>query len=78
MELSQALSSMHSEKILDLDGFTVEFFKSFEFLKVDLLAMVKESQKVGRVHGSLNSTFLFLIPKKENIDSFEDFRPISC
>jgi hypothetical protein len=40
--------------------------------------MVKESQKVGRVHGTLNSTFLCLIPKKENVVSFGDFKPISC
>jgi hypothetical protein len=70
---------MQNGKSSGLDDFTVELFKSFyEFLKDDLLAVVKKSQRVGRIHGDLNSIFLFLIHKKENADSFGNFRPISC
>jgi hypothetical protein len=29
--------------------------------------MVKESRVFGKVHGTFNSTFLALIPKKENL-----------
>jgi hypothetical protein len=57
----------------------MEFFKFFyDFLKEDLLLMIKESQSSGRIYGLLNSTFLCLIPKKQNIESLEDYRPISC
>ena len=47
-------------------------------MKDDLLKVVQESQRAGKVLGALNSTFLALIPKKQNPSSFEEFRPISC
>ena len=40
--------------------------------------MVRESQESGKVLGSINSTFLTLIPKKQKPQSFDEFRPISC
>jgi hypothetical protein len=43
----------------------------------DILEMVEESRKKGRVYGDLNATFIALIPKSENIGSFGDFRPIA-
>ena len=39
---------------------------------------IQESQRAGKVLGALNSTFMDLIPKKQNPSSFEEFRPISC
>jgi hypothetical protein len=78
-ELKQALSSMQNGKIRAQTDFTVEFFKSFyDLLKDDLLLMARESQREGRVYGPLNATFLCLIPKKQNSETFEDYRPISC
>jgi hypothetical protein len=47
-------------------------------LKNDLLLVVRESQKEGRIHGPLNATFLCLIPKKQCPSSFEDYRTIAC
>ena len=47
-------------------------------MKEYLLKVVQESQRDGKVLGALNSTFLALIPKKQNASSFEEFRPISC
>jgi len=40
--------------------------------------MVKESQWSRKVLRSMNSTFLLLIPKKQECQSFKYYRPISC
>ena len=54
------------------DGLTIEFFQGFfDLVKEDLLKVVQESQRAGKVLGALNSTFLALIPKKQNPSSFE-------
>ena len=42
------------------------------------MKVVQESQRDRKVLGALYSTFLALVPKKQNSSSFEDFRPISC
>ena len=48
------------------DGFTMEFYIIFyETLKKDILEVVKESQRSGKILGMLNSTFLTWIPKKQ-------------
>ena len=39
--------------------------------------MVEDSRLNGKVIGSINSTFLALIPKENNSVSFNDYRPIS-
>jgi hypothetical protein len=39
--------------------------------------MVEESRRLGTIIGSLNSTFLTLIPKSNKAVTFEDFRSIS-
>jgi hypothetical protein len=31
----------------------------------------------GKIMGAMNATFISLIPKKNNLITFEDFRPIS-
>jgi len=43
----------------------------------DLVKMVEESRKNGRVSEELNATFLSLIPKSENPGYFREYRPIS-
>jgi hypothetical protein len=56
----------------------VEFFiHFFDLVGEDLLAMVEESWYRGHITGSLNSTFLALIPKVKKPTNFGDFRPIS-
>ena len=39
---------------------------------------MQESQRDGKVLGTLKSTLLALISEKKNPSSFEEFRPISC
>jgi hypothetical protein len=56
----------------------VEFFIFFfDLVGADLLQMVEDSRIKGKIFGSLNSTFLVLIPKENNSVSFNDYRPIS-
>ena len=73
------LHSFQKGKIPGPNGFTLEFFLGFyENIKEDILEIVKESRKSGMVLGSMNATFLVLIPKKQKAKAFEYFRPISC
>jgi hypothetical protein len=77
-ELKVVLLLFKKEKILGLDGWTVELFIFFfDLVGEDVLAMVEESRSLGAITGGLNSTFLTLIPKANNPSSFDDFRPIS-
>jgi hypothetical protein len=77
-KLKETLFSMSNGKILGPYGVTVEFLKAFyDILKEDLLLMIRESQKEGRVHGPLNATFVCLIPKKQFPSSFKDYRSIT-
>eukprot|EP00253_Pinus_taeda_P023807 PITA_23807 len=43
----------------------------------ELTEVVEETRIKGEVYSPFNATFIALIPKKENPESFEDFRPIS-
>jgi hypothetical protein len=43
----------------------------------DILGLVEESRRKGRVSGALNATFVVLIPKSDKLDSFGGFRPIA-
>jgi hypothetical protein len=49
----------------------------FDLIGVDLLQVVEESRRNGRLYAPINSTFIALIPKKDEPQSFDDFRPIS-
>jgi hypothetical protein len=78
-KLEATLFSMKRGKSVGLDNLSVEFYIClFDLMKKDLPKVVCESKRSGKVMGVLNSTFLALIPKKEEAVSFEDFRPISC
>jgi hypothetical protein len=77
-ELKEVLSLFKKDKSPGPDGWTVEFFTHFfDLVGEDLLEMVEESRLKGFIVGSLNSTFLALIPKANKPTTFGDFRPIS-
>ena len=77
-ELEKTVQSFQKGKSLGPDGFTIEFYQGFyELLKHDLLKVVRESHRLGKVLGALNTTFLALISKKQKSSSFKDFKPIS-
>jgi hypothetical protein len=77
-EIKQILSTLKKEKSPGPDGWTSEFFLHFfDLVGPDLLSMVEDVRKKGKISRSLNSTFLVLIPKTDLPSSFNDFRPIS-
>jgi hypothetical protein len=77
-ELKLILTHFKKEKSPGPYGWMLEFYLHFfDLLKDDLLALVEDVRISGRMAGSLNSTFLALIPKLNNPQNFGDFRPIS-
>jgi hypothetical protein len=77
-EIKSTLQKFKKERSPGPDGWTSEFFLHFfDLVGEDLLQMVEDSRIKGKVIGSLNSTFLVLIPKQKNTLTFSDFRPIS-
>ena len=77
-EIHTTLKAFELSKSPGPDGWTVEFFLHFfDLMGPKLHALVEESRIQGQVCGSLNSTFVALIPKSDKPDSFVGFRPIS-
>jgi hypothetical protein len=77
-ELQRTLHSFQKDKSLGPDGLPVEFYSgTFEILGQDLLKTIEYSRTTGQVLASFNSTFITLIPKSDNPQSFDQFHPIS-
>ena len=77
-EIHSTLKAFEHSKSPGPDGWTVEFFLHFfDLVGPELLAMVEDSRIHGYVCGSLNSTFVALIPKSDKPTTFAGYRPIS-
>ena len=77
-ELKETLSKFQKDKSPRPDGWTMEFFLAgYATIGPDLLQLVEETRVNGVLHLPLNSTFLALIPKKDNPESLDDYMPIS-
>ena len=77
-EIESILKGFKKEKSPGPDGWPVEFYLHFfHLIGMDILRAVDQYRKEGRISGSLNSTFVTLIPKSDKSSSFFDFRPIS-
>ena len=77
-ELFEIMKSFKKDKSLGPDGWSIDFFiHFFDLCKRDLLSMVEASRISGSIHSYTSSTYIALIPKKEEPISFLDFRPIS-
>jgi hypothetical protein len=75
-EILKTLKGFKCSKILGSDGWTIElFFYFFDLLCNELLEVVEESRRIGKVSGALNATFIELIPKSDKPNSFGGFRP---
>ena len=71
-ELKATLESFYKDKSPGPDGWNIDFFlATYDTIGPDLLHMVEESRVNGHLHPPLNTTFLSLIPKKDNSDSLE-------
>jgi hypothetical protein len=77
-EIKNILIHFNLERSPGPDGWSAEFFSYFfDLVGLDLLQMVEDTRTSGKIVGSINSTFIVLIPKESNPLSFSDFRPIS-
>lgn len=77
-EVEIIIKSMAKDKSPGLDGWTIELFQHFfDLIGSELTKVVEESRTKVTIYPPFNSTFIALIPKKEEPGSFEDFRPIS-
>ena len=77
-ELKDAMDGMKDDKELGPDGFNETFIKAWwEIVQKCLFKMVTKSQRCDKINGSTNSSFLALISKEKDANSFDIFRPIS-
>ena len=77
-EVKEVLQNFIKDKSLGLSIWTMElFFHFFDFVGQDLLRAIEESRKKEYILKNLNTTYITLIPKRDKLDSFDDFRPIS-
>jgi hypothetical protein len=77
-EIKEAVWDCDSEKSPGPDGVSFAFLKDFwEDLKADFFRILTEFHKNGKLVKGINSTFIALIPKKDNPAKLNDFRPIS-
>lgn len=77
-EIIKVIWSMDSDKAPGPDGFTIHFYKvCWDIIKHDLQKMIRGFMTKAKVGGSTNSTYLALIPKDSNPETFARFRPIS-
>lgn len=77
-EVEGIIKSMPKDKSPGPKEWMVELFQHFfEQIGHDLTEFVEESKRKGVIYPPFNSTFIALIPKKEESTSFEDFRLIS-
>lgn len=77
-ELEKVVFHIKKGKAPGPDGFPIEFYQEFwEIIKFDLLEVVQESHRNKQMLKSLNSTFLTLIPKKDEANKLDQFRPIA-
>ncbi|GJZ78840.1 putative RNA-directed DNA polymerase [Tanacetum coccineum] len=64
--------------VLRPDGYNFNFIKSFwDVIKLDFWNCVKYFESSGKLAKGCNSSFVALIPKKNDPLSFSDYRPIS-
>ncbi|GKV52014.1 hypothetical protein SLEP1_g58623 [Rubroshorea leprosula] len=77
-QVKQTIWECDSNKAPGPDGFHFGFLKAmWSEIKKEILNFVTEFQVNGRMVRGLNAAFIVMIPKKENPQKIEDFRPIS-
>eukprot|EP00253_Pinus_taeda_P023046 PITA_23046 len=77
-ELESTINWFKKDRSPGPDGWTIEFYIAFlDLLGNDLLNIIEQSRRNGRISSAIKSTFIALIPKANHPTSFNEFRPIS-
>ena len=77
-ELKAEIWDCENFKCPEPDDVSFGFIKKFwDILKVDLMCFLHEFHRNGRLSKGINSTFIALIPKVDNPQCLNEFRPIS-
>ena len=77
-EVLMVLKTFSKDKCLGPDGWPAEIFIHFFDLMGEVWTKVVEHVRIrGFMPTNLNSTFIALIPKKDEPQTFADFRPIT-
>ncbi|GKV35410.1 hypothetical protein SLEP1_g43679 [Rubroshorea leprosula] len=77
-EIKAAVWDCECSKALGPDGFNFRFFRrEWETIKGDVIGFIKEFQEKGKLVRGLNSSFIVLVPKVNNPQRIEEYRPIS-
>eukprot|EP00253_Pinus_taeda_P018598 PITA_18598 len=77
-EVEEVVMNMKKGKAPRPDGFTVEFYQAgWHFLGQEILEAIEESRLKQKIWPGINSTFLTLIPKSNNSEEAQGFRPIA-
>ncbi|GKV15257.1 hypothetical protein SLEP1_g26053 [Rubroshorea leprosula] len=76
-EIKTAIWDCESSKAPGPDGFNFKFIKSeWETIKRDVIGFLEEFQRNGKLVKGLNTSFIVLVPKVENPQKIEEYRPI--
>eukprot|EP00253_Pinus_taeda_P004415 PITA_04415 len=77
-EIINVIWAMDADKAPGPDGFTIRFYKTcWHIIKEDLQKMIRGFMAKAKIGGGTNSSYLALIPKDTNPETFSRFRPIS-
>ncbi|GKV46758.1 hypothetical protein SLEP1_g53729 [Rubroshorea leprosula] len=77
-EVKTAVWNCDSTKAPGPNGFTFGFIKNgWEMIKADIMEFLKDFHSNGRLVRGYNASFLVLMPKRENPQGVEEYRPIS-
>ena len=78
-EIQYVLTLSKNDKIPSPDGIPIEVYRDlFDVLGLDLLRVVEDSRKSGKIPAVFNSTFIVLIPKFDLPKYFEDLGLYPC
>lgn len=77
-ELEEALKKMENGRAPGIDGFMVEFYKSF-WVEVgpELVSVFNESMVNGQLPRSCRRAIITLLPKKGDLNEIKNWRPVS-
>lgn len=77
-EIKEVVWSCEGDTSPGPDGFNFTFIKTFwEFIKDEVFSLVEEFYSNSALPRGVSSSFITLIPKRDNPQKVSDFRPIS-